>query len=82
MLSKLPKILHLIVDRPMISYSLENLRNAGIKNIVPVLGYKRNYVIKQLSEYVNYAIQPKQLGTANALLNAFPKIPTDTKIHA
>lgn len=79
MLSKLPKIMHSIIDRPMISYSLENLRNAGIKNIVPVLGFKKNYIIKQLSDNINYAIQPKQLGTANALLNAFPKIPENTK---
>ncbi len=79
MCSSLPKILHQITGRPMISFSLENLRNAGIREIIPVLGYKRNVVLKQLSKNVEYAIQPKQLGTGNAVLNAFPKISKDTE---
>jgi len=77
--SHLPKIMHQILGRPMISYSLENLRNAGIKKIIPVLGYKRNVVLKILSTNVMFAIQPKLLGTGNAVLNAFPKISKDTK---
>jgi UDP-N-acetylmuramoyl-L-alanyl-D-glutamate--2,6-diaminopimelate ligase len=76
--SSLPKILHPISGRPMISFSLENLRNAGIKNIVTVFGYKRNTILKRLSKNVNFAIQPKPLGTGNAVLNAFPKIPKET----
>lgn len=77
--SKVPKILNTIAGRPMISYSLENLRNAGIKNIVPVLGFKRHLIIAILSKNVNYAVQPKPLGTGNAVLNAFPKILPSTK---
>lgn len=79
MKSSLPKILHPICERPMISYSLENLRNAGIKEIIPVLGYKRNVVLKTLSTHIKFAIQPKQLGTGNAVLNAFSHIPSKTK---
>jgi UDP-N-acetylmuramoyl-L-alanyl-D-glutamate--2,6-diaminopimelate ligase len=77
--SKVPKILNTIAGRPMISYSLENLRNAGIKNIIPVLGFKRHLIIARLSKNVNYAVQPKPLGTGNAVLNAFPKILPGTK---
>lgn len=79
MCSKLPKILHQIAGRSMISYSLENLRNAGITNIVTVVGYKRSIVLSRLSKNIQYAIQPKQLGTGNALLNAFPKVSKDTE---
>ena len=78
--SSLPKILHPISGRPMISFSLENLRNAGIKNIVTVFGYKRNIILKRLSKNINFAIQPKPLGTGNAVLNAFPKIPKKTSM--
>jgi bifunctional N-acetylglucosamine-1-phosphate-uridyltransferase/glucosamine-1-phosphate-acetyltransferase GlmU-like protein len=77
--SNLPKIMHRILGRPLISYSLKNLRDAGIKNIIPVVGYKRHIVLKWLSKEVNYAIQSKQLGTGNAVLNAFPKISEVTK---
>lgn len=79
MLSKLPKILHIITGRSMISYSLENLRNAGITEVISVLGFKRNIVLARLSKNINYAIQPKPLGTGNAVLNAFPKISKETK---
>lgn len=78
MCSKLPKILHKIAGRPMISYSLENLRNSGILTVIPVLGYKRNMVLRYLSKNIIYAVQPKQLGTGNAVLNAFPVIPDNT----
>lgn len=76
--SKLPKILHPICERPMISYSLENLRNAGIKTVISVFGFKRNMVLARLSKNIKFAIQPKSLGTGNAVLNAFPQIPKDT----
>lgn len=76
--SNLPKIMHTIVGRPMIAYSLENLRNAGIKQVIPVLGYRRNIVLNRLSKNVIYAVQPKPLGTGNAVLNSFPKISKDT----
>lgn len=79
MKTKLPKILNTIAGRPMISYSLENLRNAGIKDIVTVLGFKRNIVLSKLSEHIKYAVQPKPLGTGNAVLNSFPKVPDDTE---
>lgn len=78
MQSTTPKVLHTIAGRPIIAYSLENLRKAGIKEVIPVLGYKSDMVLKHLSTNVNYAIQPKQLGTGNAVLNAFPKISPNT----
>ena len=79
MQSSLPKILHQICERPMISYSLESLRNAGIKDVISVLGFKRNIVLTRFSKNIKYAIQPKPLGTGNAVLNAFPKISKNTE---
>lgn len=77
--SNLPKILHQIAGRPMISYSLENLRNSGIKTIIPVLGFKRNVVLRRITKNSIYAIQPKPRGTGDAVFNALKVVPTDTK---
>lgn len=77
--SNLPKILHRICGRSMISYSLENLRNAGIKKLIPVLGFKRNVVLRQLSDNIDYAVQPKPRGTGDALLSSLNMIPKNTK---
>lgn len=74
MKSNFPKVLRKICGRPMISYSLENLRNAGIKNIIPVVGFKRNLVLREISKECNYAIQEKTLGTGNAVLKGLEKI--------
>jgi UDP-N-acetylmuramoyl-L-alanyl-D-glutamate--2,6-diaminopimelate ligase len=74
MKSDLPKVLHNICGRPMISYSMENLRNAGVINLVPVVGYKRNLVLREISKECNYAVQETTLGTGNSVLKALKKI--------
>lgn len=70
MKSKLPKVIHTICGRPMISYSLENLRNAGVINLVPVVGYKRNLVLREISRHLNFVVQEKTLGTGDAVRRA------------
>lgn len=62
-----PKILHEICGRPMVSYSLQNLRRAGVGEIVGVVCYRKNLVIKQIGGLVKIAVQknPKG-GTADA----------------
>lgn len=79
MSSTLPKILHKIAGRPMISYSFENLRNAGVKKLIPVVGYKRNIVLRQISRNIDFAVQPKPLGTGSALLESLKMVPNSTK---
>lgn len=74
MRSELPKVLHTICGRPMISYTLENLRNAGLKTVVPVVGYKKELVLKEISKECNFAIQEKTLGTGDATSKGLDKI--------
>ena len=68
MKSELPKILHEICGRPMISYSLQNLRQAGVGEIVAVVSYEKDMVIKEIGGAVKIAVQenPKG-GTADSL---------------
>jgi len=66
MLSNTPKVLRKICGRPMISFSLENLRRSGVEDIVLVIGFKKNLVMKETAGLIKFAFQPKVLGTADA----------------
>lgn len=79
--SSLPKILHKICGRPMISYTLENLRAAGIGDITTVISFKRNIVKKYIRGAVSIAIQknPKG-GTADAAKTGFLKIDRKSEV--
>lgn len=79
MKSTLPKVIHTICGRPMISFSLENLRNAGITNLLPVVGFKRNMVLHLISKNINYVIQEKTSGTGDAVKIALGKISSNYK---
>lgn len=66
-----PKVIHELLDSPMINLVLEELVNAGIKNNNVVVGYKKEEVLKViLDEYPNvgYVEQKEQLGTGHAVL--------------
>ena len=68
MKSKLPKVLHKVCGRPMLDYVTEALNNAGIENIVIVVGHQGDIVAKNLPGNVSVVNQHPQLGTAHALL--------------
>lgn len=71
-----PKTMLITGGKPLIQYNIESLRDAGIKDITLVVGYKKE-VIKEYfddgSDFgvkINYAIQDGQLGTAHAIGSA------------
>jgi len=80
MKSFLPKVLHKICGKPMVTYTLENLRKAGIMDIVSVVSFKRNLVKKAIMGACKIAIQknPKG-GTADAAKTGFNLISNDSK---
>lgn len=80
MQSTFPKVLHEICGRPMIAYTLQNLRGAKIGEIVVVVSYRRNLVIRRISGAVKIAIQknPKG-GTADAAKAGFSEIKTKSQ---
>lgn len=66
MKSDTPKVLLQIAGRPMIAFSLENLRKAQLGEIVVVVGYKKEEVMKRVGVGVKFAVQKSMLGTADA----------------
>ncbi|MCL6636002.1 MAG: bifunctional UDP-N-acetylglucosamine diphosphorylase/glucosamine-1-phosphate N-acetyltransferase GlmU [Peptococcaceae bacterium] len=72
MKSKLPKVLHRLCGRPMLSYVMEAVAAAGVEKTVVVAGYGADLVAREVAGSALVAIQAEQLGTAHALLQAGP----------
>lgn len=68
--SPIPKVMFPILGEPVIKYSVESIRNAGIEKIVVVVGYKQELVREYLGDKVEYAVQDEQLGTGHAAMMA------------
>lgn len=64
-----------IGGKPMIVRSIENLKRAGISDIVVVVGFAKESVLKLLSSEILVAEQKKRLGNGHAVQKAAPKIP-------
>lgn len=63
-----------IMGRPLVCYLLDELKRAGIKEIVIVQGPKRD-IEKELKNYpyeIDYVVQPEPKGMGNALWQAKP----------
>lgn len=72
-----PKAMIPVANRPIIEYVIEALLKNGIRDIIVVVGYRKEQVtrfLNQLEVPVEVVIQDKQLGTGHALLAAEPKI--------
>jgi UDP-N-acetylmuramoyl-L-alanyl-D-glutamate--2,6-diaminopimelate ligase len=80
MKSYLPKVLLKICGRPMISYTLENLRKTGIADITVVVSYRKNLVIKEVTGAVKFAYQMNSKGgTADAAKAGLTQISKSSK---
>ena len=78
MKSSQPKVLHEILGRPMIAYLLDTLREAGVNDIVVVVGHQAEAVKEALKDYgVRFVIQEPQLGTGHAVQVAMPAVPPE-----
>ena len=65
-----PKALLPVANRPIIGYVIEALLKNGIRDIVVVVGYRKEQVIRFLNELdvpITVVVQDKQLGTGHAL---------------
>jgi bifunctional UDP-N-acetylglucosamine pyrophosphorylase / glucosamine-1-phosphate N-acetyltransferase len=77
----LPKVLHNIIDRPMVFYTLENLNELGFSNIYVVVGHKSEEVKEKISTkfHCEFALQSQPLGTAHAVECALGEIDNQVK---
>lgn len=68
-----PKAMLAIADKPILQYVIESLAANGIRNIVCVVGYRKEQVYdymgsgEQFGVDITYVTQEAQLGTAHAL---------------
>ncbi len=71
MKSDLPKVLHKLNGRPLISHVISQARKIHSDRIIAIIGHKKDLVISELSdEHIEFAIQEQQLGTGHAVLMA------------
>ncbi len=68
MKSDIPKVLHKICAKPMISILVDTLFGIDLKDITVVTGFKEYLVKSELSERVSYVTQKELLGTGHAVL--------------
>ncbi len=67
----LPKVLHPLSGRPLISYAIDSVRSAGADEVIVVVGYRRELVEDALAdEDVRFSVQTEQRGTGHAVLAA------------
>jgi glucose-1-phosphate thymidylyltransferase len=71
-----PKPMLPVANRPLLEHVVESVLEAGIEEIVLVVGYKRKRIQSHFGDGddwgidIEYAIQKKQLGTGHAVLQA------------
>lgn len=70
MYSDMPKVLHPILEKPMIDYVLDRLVEMKIDEIIVVVGSGSEHVKKHIKHEVTYVEQKEQLGTGHAVLQA------------
>jgi NDP-sugar pyrophosphorylase family protein len=68
-----PKTMLPVGGKPILQYNLEALKNAGITDIVMVVGYKKEVITAYFGDgskfgvNITYVTQEKRLGTAHAI---------------
>ena len=70
MKSKNSKLVQKIYGKEIVKRAVENAEKAGVKDIVAVVGYKKEEVMKVLGDNIKYAFQDEMLGTCHAVMQA------------
>jgi UDP-N-acetylglucosamine diphosphorylase/glucosamine-1-phosphate N-acetyltransferase len=72
------KVLHEILQRPMVLYVIETARRVAGNNVILVIGHQAEKVRRAVSKEADiiFALQTEQLGTGHAVLCALPYIPS------
>lgn len=70
MKSKVPKVLHKVLDKTMIDYVITASRSAGADDICVIVGHQSAMVKAMIGGGVEFALQKEQLGTGHAVMQA------------
>jgi len=77
MKSTLPKVLHILMGKPMIHYVIDTVRQAGASDVFVVIGYGKALLEKALQDkHVHLVEQAQQLGTGHAVQCFAAQFPT------
>lgn len=75
MKSDLPKVLHTLAGRPLLSYAVAAAEGLGARRVVIVVGHGADLVEKAMAgPNRRFALQEPQLGTGHALMAAAPEL--------
>ncbi len=68
--TKLPKCAVKFCGKSMIERIVDECKKCDFEEIIVIVGYKKEYIMRLLKDEVKYVYQEKQLGTAHAILCA------------
>ena len=75
MKSELPKVLHLLKNKPLLSHVIDTSKNLSPSKIIVVVGYKKELIINQFKNDNLIFVEQKQLlGTADAIKSCLPEL--------
>lgn len=70
----MPKVMLPVANKPILEYVFDAIKDAGITDLICVVGYKKEVIQEYFKDYnklnISYIVQEKQLGTGHALLQA------------
>ena len=70
MKSKVPKVLHKVLDKPMVDYVIDESIKAGASDICVIVGHQSAMVKAMIGDRVKFGLQAEQLGTGHAVMQA------------
>jgi len=78
-----PKVMALVNGRPFLTYILDQINNAGLKDVILCVGYMGKYIESEIgltyrNLSVRYSYEYEPLGTGGALRNANDHIDSNT----
>jgi UDP-N-acetylglucosamine diphosphorylase / glucose-1-phosphate thymidylyltransferase / UDP-N-acetylgalactosamine diphosphorylase / glucosamine-1-phosphate N-acetyltransferase / galactosamine-1-phosphate N-acetyltransferase len=78
---EIPKPLIEVAGKPLIDYTLNNLKAVGVDEVIIIVGYLKEKIIDHLSSYtdmkIDFVVQDKKRGTAHAIGLSKPYITGD-----
>ena len=80
MKSRLPKVLHSLLGKPMACYPLEAARQVTHSTPVMVIGHGADQVRQVLGDQAEYVLQQPRLGTGHAVMQAEPLLANKTDL--
>lgn len=85
MRSSIPKVLHVVADKPMVSHVIDSARHLGAKNIYVVYGFggdvlKATLMDENSGDDLTFVEQAEQLGTGHAVDQASPFLKDDENV--